>query len=78
VKLVFLKNQDKDRLNEFVNRHAGGSLSQTWAWGEFQQAAGFKIWRLGIEDQGVLLAAATVLKYDMPYGKWHLYTPHLI
>ncbi len=76
--VVKLTDKDKKTLNEYVRGHSGGSLSQTYEWGEFQKAAGFKVWRLGIRDGDRLVAAATVLKYDMPGGKWYLYTPRLI
>jgi len=76
--VVKLTDKDKDALNEYVRRQSGGSLSQTYEWGEFQKAAGFKVWRLGINDGEKLVAAATILKYDMPYGKWYLYSPRLI
>ncbi len=70
--------KDRQLLNNFISRQPDGSLFQTWEWGEFQQAAGFKIWRLGIIEGEELTAAATVLKYDMPGNRWYLYAPRFI
>lgn len=70
--------KDPSVLNNFINRQEGGSLFQTWEWGEFQKSAGFKVWRLGIGTSASPGAAVTVFKYDMPGGKWYLYAPRLI
>ncbi len=74
---VITEIKDRSKLNDFISRQEDGSLFQTWEWGEFQKAAGFKIWRLGIVTGSNLEAAATVLKYDMPGGRWYLYAPRL-
>lgn len=71
-----VKKVSKDELNNFVYNHPQGSLLQTWEWGDFQEVAGFKTWRLGVfDDEYELAAVATIFKYDMPLGKWYLYCP---
>ncbi len=74
----YLDSKHKAALDDFVSQSVGCSLLQTWQWGEFQRAAGFKIWRLGVENNGKLVGAATILKYDMPRGKWYLYSPRFL
>jgi peptidoglycan pentaglycine glycine transferase (the first glycine) len=48
----------------------GGSILQSWAWGEFNQALGHKIYRFS-DDNFAALAIETAL----PFGKKFLYCP---
>jgi lipid II:glycine glycyltransferase (peptidoglycan interpeptide bridge formation enzyme) len=64
-----------NRLNEFIIR-VGGSFLQSWEWGEFQKKIREKIWRLGVlDDNGSLVAAATIIKKRLPFGKSYFYCP---
>jgi lipid II:glycine glycyltransferase (peptidoglycan interpeptide bridge formation enzyme) len=65
---------DKNQFNEFVIR-AGGSFLQSYEWGEFQEKIGAQIWRLGVEEGGKLIAAATIIKKRLPFGKSYCYCP---
>ncbi len=66
--------EDKNQLNEFIIR-AGGVFLQSWEWGEFQEKIGAKVWRLGIEDNNELVAAATIIKKKLPFGRSYFYSP---
>ncbi|MFH1822429.1 MAG: peptidoglycan bridge formation glycyltransferase FemA/FemB family protein, partial [Patescibacteria group bacterium] len=44
-------------------------------WGEFQEQVGNKIIRLGVEENGEILAAATLIKKTLPMGKSYFYCP---
>ncbi|MBI3255488.1 MAG: peptidoglycan bridge formation glycyltransferase FemA/FemB family protein [Candidatus Andersenbacteria bacterium] len=48
---------------------------QTWAWGDFQQSLGWKIWRYIGEEGGVIKEVALVIKHELPHGLCWLYVP---
>ena len=73
MKLVQIENQDK--LNNFIGAQQHSQFLQSWEWGEFQQAVGNKIMRLGVEDNGKLTAAATLIKKPLSGGKSYFYCP---
>lgn len=57
--------------DEWVTRSSHATFLQSWAWGEFQQALGQKIWRVKIDDQGVAL----IVQRALPLGLNWLYVP---
>ena len=67
--------KDKNKLNEFVGAQRHSRFLQSWEWGEFQQAVGNKIMRLGAADSEQLVAAATLIKKPLPLGKGYFYCP---
>lgn len=48
---------------------------QSWAWGEFQQAVGRQILRLGAFDGDTLVGAALVIEHELILGQRYLYCP---
>ena len=48
----------------------GGSILQSWAWGEFQASLGWKIYRFSDDD-----FAALAIETELPFGKKYLYCP---
>lgn len=53
-----------------------GPLLQSWHWGEFQKKLGRKVWRLLVTtNTGKYLAAASVIKQPLAYGKEYFYCP---
>lgn len=54
---------------------ATGSFLQSWQWGEMQGRLGVRYWRFIVEDQGAGVAAALVLRRDLPFGQNWLYAP---
>ena len=71
----FNKKEQKKEWNDFVIGH-NGSFLQSWEWGEVMEADGRKIWRMAVrEDDGKILMAALIAKYDLPFGKNCLYIP---
>lgn len=53
----------------------GQPFLQSWAWGEFQQAYGRRIWRLGAYDGASLVGAMTIIEHRLILGKTYLYVP---
>ncbi len=52
----------------FVSKHGprSGAFLQSWAWGEFQVAAGRQVRRFGWEEEGRLVAAAQTVVHRLP------------
>lgn len=74
MKITFLDNQ-KNLLNDFVDKFSPRSFLQTYQWGEFQERMGKKIWRLGIFDnEDNLRFVASIVLEKMPI-KSYLYCP---
>jgi len=49
---------------------------QSWAWGEAQARYGRQIWRLGVEQDGVVTGVATVIQHALMLDRTYLYVPH--
>jgi lipid II:glycine glycyltransferase (peptidoglycan interpeptide bridge formation enzyme) len=83
--------RDKKRWNDFVGSKEHAEFLQSWEWGEFQEkvegpvlsassersrtGAEGKILRFGIEENGELIAAATLVKKTLPLGMNYFYCP---
>lgn len=68
LRIIEIKN--KEKLNRFVSNRKKSRFLQSWQWGEFQQKNGFKVFRLGAEDNGELKAVATLIKKKLPFGNY--------
>ncbi|MDP1629182.1 MAG: peptidoglycan bridge formation glycyltransferase FemA/FemB family protein, partial [bacterium] len=74
--IEFANNNQKESWNTFI-KNCGGSFLQSWEWGEVMRADGQKIWRIAVqEDGGRILAAALLVRRDLPFKKKYLYVPH--
>ncbi|HTX87325.1 MAG TPA: peptidoglycan bridge formation glycyltransferase FemA/FemB family protein [Candidatus Nanoarchaeia archaeon] len=75
--------KDKKRLDEFLGARPHAEFLQSWEWGEFQEkvegpvmsGAEGKIFRLGVEENGELIAAATLIKKSLPFDTNYFYCP---
>ncbi len=67
--------KDKNKLNDFVGKQEYAELLQSWQWGEFQEQFGNKIFRLGVDGGGKIVAAATLIKKSLPLGMNYFYCP---
>lgn len=75
---MFVNNaQDSDRQawDDFVASQESGSFLQSWIWGEFQNAAGFKIRRLLFSENNVVLAACLLVARPLALGRSYWYSP---
>jgi len=75
MKIVNFTSKDKSRLNNFVKSCSIGSVLQLWQWGEVEGACGRKVFRIGVVDANQLILVATIIKYELPFGKSYLYSP---
>jgi len=73
MKVIEIKTQEK--LNGFLSKQKHSQLLQSFSWGEFQEKVGGKVFRLGVEEEGELIAAATIIEKLLPMGKNYFYSP---
>ncbi|MFH1192763.1 MAG: peptidoglycan bridge formation glycyltransferase FemA/FemB family protein [Candidatus Jorgensenbacteria bacterium] len=65
---------EKEITREAWNKHVmarGGSLLQSWEWGELQKSLGREVRRIATDDM-----LASVVRYKLPFGKGYWYAPH--
>ena len=75
MKIIINISPDQESWDNFVLSHPSGNLLQSWAWGEFQQALGNKIWRLQVLDNDQPIAQILIIKLGLGLGKSLLYAP---
>ncbi|MFH1522904.1 MAG: peptidoglycan bridge formation glycyltransferase FemA/FemB family protein [Patescibacteria group bacterium] len=73
MQIVNIKN--KEHLDKFISSQEYSQFLQSWQWGEFQEKMGCKVIRLGVENNGQLVAAATLVKTPLLAGKSYFYCP---
>ncbi len=67
--------ENRDKYNAFVTSFERDSCLQSWDWGDFQSELGNKNWRLVLEDEGDIIAAANFHKVKAPMGFSYFYCP---
>jgi peptidoglycan pentaglycine glycine transferase (the first glycine) len=67
--------KSRKELDEFVGGIEHSAFQQSFGWGKFQEQAGSQIIRLGVEDGGKLIGAATLIVKRLPLGHSYLYCP---
>lgn len=65
----------KDQINDVLAKAPHAHLLQSYEWGVFQEAFGERVFRVGIEDDGKIVALATLIRKDFGFGKSYLYCP---
>lgn len=61
--------------DSYLTTRESGHFLQSWAWGDFQEKLGNKIWRLAVEDNGDIVAQILVIKLSLGFGQSILYSP---
>jgi peptidoglycan pentaglycine glycine transferase (the first glycine) len=62
-----LTPHDEKIYNDFVASSPTGHIVQSWEWGEFKDSYGNKITRLGVFENGKLLASCSYTLHKVPY-----------
>ena len=87
MKIIQFKENQREMWNKFIAENSSESFLQAWEWGSFNRVLGRKVWRIGIIDNDLLnknklentkyslLAAALLIKYDLPFEQSYLYCP---
>ncbi len=66
---------DKKKYNNFVGRQKHSQFLQSWEWGEFHKKVSDDVRWLGVLDNEQLVAAAVIIKKQLPMGKSYFYCP---
>lgn len=70
-----LTEKDAGQIDRFVTAELDSSLLQSWSWGEFQKKIGRNIARVGVRRGDELVAVATIIEHDLPFGLSYAYAP---
>ncbi|PIR13157.1 hypothetical protein COV49_03180 [Candidatus Falkowbacteria bacterium CG11_big_fil_rev_8_21_14_0_20_39_10] len=73
MQIINIDNQEQ--LNSFADSQKHSQFLQAWQWGEFHKKVSGLVVRLGVEDNGKIIAAATIIKKELPMGKSYFYCP---
>lgn len=71
--MQIIKIENREQLNNFVGIQQHSQFLQSWQWGEFQDKVSGVVWRIGVEDNGELIATAKIIKKTLPMGKSYFY-----
>lgn len=66
--------ENREDWNGFVVTN-GGSFLQSWEWGNFQHDYGRRVYRIGVEENGEIVAGAQIIRYDLPAKKSYFFSP---
>lgn len=77
---------NKQQWEDFVLQNKESTFLHSWNWGEFNKNTGEKIWRVGVFDEGKLIAVVLIIKIKarrgsflfVPQGPIITYNPKLI
>ncbi|MBL7021939.1 peptidoglycan bridge formation glycyltransferase FemA/FemB family protein [Patescibacteria group bacterium] len=75
MRIIEFYKENKNMYEEFVSSQANSPFLQSWAWGEFQQSLGRKVWRLGFKSGNQIIATATIISSPLKLDKSYLYVP---
>lgn len=64
--MKFLEEIEKERFNQFVANHPKGHVLQASEWGELKSIHEWKMHRVGLEENGELVATAMLLSRNLP------------
>ncbi|MEA1910039.1 MAG: peptidoglycan bridge formation glycyltransferase FemA/FemB family protein [Patescibacteria group bacterium] len=75
--MELLINQEIDQpiWDHFITKQPGGSILQSWAWGEFHRALGNKVWRFSVTENGETINQLLVIKLPLRFNYNIFYAP---
>ncbi|MDD5032167.1 MAG: peptidoglycan bridge formation glycyltransferase FemA/FemB family protein [Patescibacteria group bacterium] len=73
--MEIIEIKEENKLNDFLAGQKYSQFLQSFPWGSFQERVAGKVFRLGVEESGNLVAAATIVKKVLPMGKNYFYCP---
>lgn len=62
----WIDKSEHKRFNDFLAKAEKGHVLQSWEWGEIKSRTGWHPWRLVVEDDGEIVAVASVLERKIP------------
>ena len=70
--MIIKEITEKDEWEQFLQKCSQKSFLNSWNWGEFQIARGFKIWRLAIVNDSILQGVALIVRIKARRGTYLL------
>lgn len=67
--------KSQSELDNFISSVPGGSLLQSWSWGEIMKSKKEVVKRIGLRDGNKILAAATLIKKRVGPGLYYWFSP---
>ena len=75
MELTITNNLDSRKWDDFILNHPEANILQSWAWGEFQEALGHKIWRFRVIENNKPIAQLLAIRLSLGFGKNIIYAP---
>lgn len=76
MELLYLTDKDREEADAFVSgRPVGAELAQSWQWGGLMEKEGAKISRVGVRENGKIVAVALFIKKPIGGGFFYWYAP---
>ncbi|RLC37624.1 hypothetical protein DRH29_00825 [candidate division Kazan bacterium] len=75
MKLLDDKSLDKKSWDSALLSRSDAHFLQSWAWGDFNKKLNNQVWRLAVEDEGVIINQLLVVKLNVGFGFSLLYSP---
>ncbi|MBO8128191.1 MAG: peptidoglycan bridge formation glycyltransferase FemA/FemB family protein [Peptococcaceae bacterium] len=76
MKTRLISEHERERFNNFIQRHPKGHVLQSYEWGEVKSATGWKPYRMVLESKNNIVAAVSVLERRLPFiNKPIFYSP---
>lgn len=75
MELLTIGKERREDWDGFLLRHSPESFLQSFAWGEFQIAAGHAVRRFALGEGTEILAVASIVEYRLPLGFCYWYLP---
>jgi len=69
------KNTEKEQWDAWLLQQENPSYLQSWTWGELMQSISQPVERLGIEENGKILAQAQIIYRPLPLGHQYAFCP---
>lgn len=68
MKVTHITAERREEWNAFVAKEPSFALLQSWGWGEFKEKMGWKVFRIGAEKEGRIVAGVQMLIRPIPPG----------
>ena len=68
--------KDKEKYNNFLKAQKHSQFLQSWEWGEIQEKFGYDVYKIGVEKNNELIAAALLIKKKLFFNKYYFSCPY--
>lgn len=75
MELTINNNLNSTEWDTFILNHPEANILQSWAWGEFQESLGNKVWRFRVTENNQTIAQLLAIRLSLGFGKNIIYAP---